>query len=430
MGVSKIVLDQNLPYQQIWLNVGEYLYAGVYVNEGLTITVDAQKTTAQKGYIIGDGIGYNGKDGEVNTVINKYIQFKKQEKAGIFEKLRGLRDEKNKTSTGFISKIDTIRLQLAQINKEFIVGYPNYAWAVENETLSDFYNNLCVVYWGDVMPNKLFQDISKHEPYFTSNESVLFYKYLQTYISIKKNEQKAKDLEETLTWFDKTFTPQKSDLLKLCLLENAKPSFAQSFPLIINSIQTKWCKVIAKDELAKAITTQHNIDSLFSLSKKLETTNIGKPLLKLPFEAELYQIDTLKDVNDLIYNLKSKFTGKALIIDFWATWCVPCLSDLPFSKNIHEANKDLPIAYIYICTSRNSNMNIWKNKVAEFRLPGTHIFMNEKVINQLKRTLDATNGFPAYVVINADGKVNTKAISRMEVLNRDSIKQATGLKEK
>lgn len=55
-------------------------------------------------------------------------------------------------------------------------------------------------------------------------------------------------------------------------------------------------------------------------------------------------------------NLKLKFPNKALIIDFWATWCVPCLGDLPNSKKLYEANKDLPVEYVYICTRGGSNI--------------------------------------------------------------------------
>jgi thiol-disulfide isomerase/thioredoxin len=320
-----------------------------------------------------------------------------------------------------------VRLQLAQIDQEFIADHPKYGWAVKNETLSDFYGNLCVSYWGDVMPDSLFKVISKHQPCFTSNDGVSFYKYLQSYTVTQNNNKKAKGLEGTLAWYDLTFTPQKSDLLKLFLLDDAKNSFARSFPAIISSIQTKWCKKIAKDELTKSEITQKKIDSLFAISKKIETADIGRPLVKLPFEAELYQIDSLKNVDDFILSLKSKFVKKALIIDFWATWCAPCLSDLPFSKSLHEANKDLPIEYIYLCSSSASNINIWKNKVAELQIPGTHIFVDDKIITKLKVVLSAASGFPAYVVIDANGKVNTKAISRMELLNRDSVKQAAGL---
>ncbi len=44
---------------------------------------------------------------------------------------------------------------------------------------------LCTSYWGDTMPQKLFMKINNHEPYFTSNDGVLFYNYLNTYLNVK-----------------------------------------------------------------------------------------------------------------------------------------------------------------------------------------------------------------------------------------------------
>jgi thiol-disulfide isomerase/thioredoxin len=213
----------------------------------------------------------------------------------------------------------------------------------------------------------------------------------------------------------------------LLLLEPEKDTYARSYPIIINSIKTSWCKTIAINELAKVDANQKRIDSLLALSKKLESADIGTPLLQLPFNASLYRLDTIANVDDFIVNLKSKFPNKALIIDFWATWCVPCLADLPYSKALHEKNKDLPIEYIYLCTSGGSSINLWKNRIGDLQISGTHIYVNDKIIAKLKTAFSSEGGFPTYVVIDINGKLNKSKITNMSAVGRDILKEIVGL---
>ncbi|MEJ5996518.1 TlpA disulfide reductase family protein [Pedobacter sp. Du54] len=427
-GMVKIVFDQNFPNQQAWLSVGDYLYAGIYVNDGLTVTIDASKLPKDGAYMIGDGVVYSGVDGQLNTVMNKNVLFRKKEKEALSTKLRDLSHTRKKyTSESFFVKVDSIKMAFSAINNEFIANFKNYAWAIKNETLSEMYGNLCVSYWGDVMPDALFKEISTYQPRFTSNDGVLFYRYLDTYTRYLKTGNKDNTLAHTLLRYDSLYTQQKSDILKLVLLESEKDVFSRSYATIINSIKVNWCKKQANDELLKANLNQKRIDNLFASSTKIETATIGTPLIKMPFDAELYRLDNIKSIDDFLINLKQKFPNKAFIFDFWATWCGPCLSDLPSSKKLHEANKDLAVEYIYLCTSGGSNIDAWKNKVADLQIPGTHIFVDEKIIAQLKGLFNASSGFPAYVVMDAKGQVNAKSITRMGALNRESLKMATGL---
>lgn len=36
----------------------------------------------------------------------------------------------------------------------------------------------------------------------------------------------------------------------------------------------------------------------------------------------------------------SEFRGKYVLLDFWATWCKPCLADIPHLKELYDQNKD------------------------------------------------------------------------------------------
>lgn len=490
-GFAKITLEQNLPYQQIWMEVGDYFYAGVYVNSGLIITIDARKIKKDGIYMIGDGVTYSGEDGEFNTVMNKHAIFKQDEKNKLQNDLNSTCMTRSKLPVStFLGRIDSIHQALNQIDDSFIHQFPKYGWAIRNETASMFYGNLCTSYWNDTMPKNLISEINEHKPFFTSNDGVLFYNYLYNYTIYRKNnslpvfddnilfknydhydakrqmlldslkyykqlnkqqrklrlsdikeaENKKRNLfineiaifnvEKYIHLIDSIYKKPKSDILKTFLLNTFKDVFAKTYPKIINSIKTEWCKQLEVNELAESNSKQKRIDSLLASSKQIKNTNdfIGKPLEELPFDASLYRLDSIKNIDQFIIDLKSKFKNKALVIDFWATWCVPCLSELPVSKKLHEENKDLPIEYIYICTNSSSSENIWKNKVVGLELPGTHIFMDEKLVEELKsRFNNAGSGFPTYVVIDVNGKLRPKAIQWMNSLDRVDLKTAVGL---
>ena len=487
-GFVKIVLDNHLPYQQIWLNIDHYLYAGLHVNKELNITIDARKIKSTDGfYFIDDGVEYSGTDGELNRVMNKHILYKKDLRNKLVSDFHELATTRKKYDENeFLLKFDSVFKAINAIDNEFIFRYPKFKWVIEKNLIADYYGCLCTAYWFDKMPDTLFKKIDSFSPYFASNEGVLFYNYLLNYIIYKKDnpkfnideqlysnystynsEQRAvldslkyysplpedekkealkgiykkkQDLFLTemvrisinhfLNLIDSFYSPPKSDILKTFLLGKGKNAFAQTYPEIIKTMQTRWCRNIASMELKQAILKQKQIDSLLAKTTQVKDNDlfIGNPIGSLAFNANLYRLDSIKNLDEFIINLKSKFPNKALVIDFWATWCVPCLKELPASKKLQEDNKDLPIAFIYICTNSGSNITVWKNKIVDLQIPGTHLFADDKLVSELKSKFNSDGaGFPTYVVIDANGKLRPKAIEWMHSLDRDKLKNAVGL---
>jgi thiol-disulfide isomerase/thioredoxin len=73
----------------------------------------------------------------------------------------------------------------------------------------------------------------------------------------------------------------------------------------------------------------------------------------LPVTADLSHIQ-FKDANGKIVNLEA-LKGKVIFINFWATWCPPCLAEMPSVNRLYEQFKnDSEVVFLMIDADSDS----------------------------------------------------------------------------
>lgn len=90
--------------------------------------------------------------------------------------------------------------------------------------------------------------------------------------------------------------------------------------------------------------------------KRLLSLNNGDPAVDLK----------IKDVKGQLVSLKS-YKGKVIYIDIWATWCGPCLEELPYMDSLRNYFKnDKSIQFISL--SIDDDISKWKNYLSKNKM--------------------------------------------------------------
>jgi thiol-disulfide isomerase/thioredoxin len=108
-------------------------------------------------------------------------------------------------------------------------------------------------------------------------------------------------------------------------------------------------------------------------------------------------------------SLISSYKGRVVYIDFWASWCSPCLAEMPTSKKMREQFLDKKIAFIYISTDQK--YSDWIDIIPKALLKNynnSYLLMNSET-SSLKKVFNLSS-LPKYIIVNKEGKVvNTNA---------------------
>jgi len=117
--------------------------------------------------------------------------------------------------------------------------------------------------------------------------------------------------------------------------------------------------------------------------------------------------ERLLDVNNSKYELTSlinRFNGKVIYLDFWASWCLPCIEELPFSKNLINEFQGADVKFVFLSTDTYTDR--WKRAITENGMlkSGVHYLIEDGEENFFVKKYNI-EAIPRYILINKHGEV-------------------------
>lgn len=468
-------LDNALPYQEIFFSVGEHYYGRLIADSELLIEVDMDLVRGKDAHFDHKGVKFQGIDGPINQLSNKFISYDRKQQLNLNRQLQVLTMSRDLSSEESVQRLNGIFAQLTDIESQFLQeNIGEDARLLENERLSEYYAKIFRLHWKTEMADSLFQLALSHKPLLVSNASTEYYRNLAFYLKIENPTERVKNIKETIPPLLSSVEEQKvfkqyigeyekriesvpydtavvkkggeSFLVKFKeeLVETRLDKFIEKLTnlpdrkfyiggltaqpedldqratylsKLLPKMNANWASDLMNDQLLSDKKEQVDISKKLSAAMDLAPSkSLGEPLLSTESGADLY-IANQENVDELLGSILRTYKDEAVILDIWATWCAPCISDMKQSKSIKEELKKMPVKVVYLCVDSNSSEEKWKRKVAALDVSGDHIFLNSSLSAEIMSQFKL-GGFPSYLFINQQREIDKyyiQGISRIDI---------------
>ena len=160
------------------------------------------------------------------------------------------------------------------------------------------------------------------------------------------------------------------------------------------------------NDMVRELILANNDDlksQLSAANKKME--EIKKTANTSSLYLSIIDIDPKMSAQQILPTITDKYKGKAVLIDFWNTWCVPCRAAMSAIRPLKEQLHD--VVYVYI-SDASSPVDKWGEMIKT--ISGVHVRLTKEQAAALAE-IHKFSGIPTYFVVNKEGKITYQKTS-------------------
>jgi len=102
----------------------------------------------------------------------------------------------------------------------------------------------------------------------------------------------------------------------------------------------------------------------------------------------------------------SKYKGKVVLVDFWATWCVPCTESMKLFKPLKEEFLNKNVVFVYL-TDESSPKELWEKKIQD--ISGEHYYLTKEESESISKSKRyGFDAVPTYMFFDSTGNLKNK----------------------
>lgn len=114
----------------------------------------------------------------------------------------------------------------------------------------------------------------------------------------------------------------------------------------------------------------------------------------------------------------AQYKGQPVVVNFWATWCPPCVKEMPDLQSLSEQHTQVQFVGLAIDTQRNVKKFLEKILVSyDLYVPG------HAGVNDMRALGNHKAGLPFTLIIGADGDIQHRLLGQIDKQQVASILQ-------